>query len=291
MKLFKTKFGEIRSGWVIAAVLILIVIAQLLGASLVPDDGSEESIAVIIGVTSIYCLLTIGGGLLLFKLFYKRSVRQIGLIKKGWLKASLHGLLIGTVSISLVFAVLLLTGQAQTWVDLSRLFSMVTLVNFFSVGFTAFSEELLARGLMMTSLKTTRVKWAILCVPAFIVALIHLLNPGVTLLSLSNTLLASLLFAYMFIKSGALWLPTGFHIGWNFLQGDIFGMNVSGREQLSVFSTTMGPTELLTGGAAGPEGGLLVTLALLLTFTYVKLLVKPSHPSPWTMESDMPLVR
>jgi hypothetical protein len=83
----------------------------------------------------------------------------------------------------------------------------------------------------------------------------------------------------MFIKSGALWLPTGFHIAWNFLQGDVFGMNVSGNEQAAIFSTKMGDNWILTGGSYGLEGGVLVTAVLLLGFMYVRFLVKtPDYP-------------
>lgn len=52
--------------------------------------------------------------------------------------------------------------------------------------------------------------------------LLTILGLGVGLLSLFNTFLAGMLFAYMFIKSGKLWLSSGFHIAWNYFQGDIF---------------------------------------------------------------------
>jgi uncharacterized membrane protein YhaH (DUF805 family) len=61
---FKNKFGEIRSGWTIWAVVIIIVIAQLTGSSLVPDNAMEDNVAVISLVTVVYSLIAIGGGLL-----------------------------------------------------------------------------------------------------------------------------------------------------------------------------------------------------------------------------------
>jgi membrane protease YdiL (CAAX protease family) len=242
-------------------------------------------------VTLIYSFIAIGGGLLLFKLLYKRSFRQIGLISHGSAAGMLHGMAIGIVSMSLVFGCLLLFGQAETTVDVKKLLSATILINFASVGLTAFSEELLARGIIMTALKATRRRYVILCASSLIFSLVHLLNPGATVLSLINTFLAGLFFAYMFMKSGALWLPTGFHLAWNFLQGDVFGMNVSGREQFAVFYTKMGTNKLLTGGNTGPEGGLLVTCALILGFAYVRFVIKAPNYPHWSLGGDLPLTR
>ena len=92
-------------------------------------------------------------------------------------------------------------------------------------------------------------------------------------------------------QAGKLWLPTGYHLAWNFLQGDVFGMNVSGRAQLSAFSTAMGTSELLTGGGAGPEGGLLVTFVRLLGALYVRYVIKTPNEPHRTMDNDLPLKR
>jgi len=289
MRILKNRYGELRSGWAIAAILILIIVAQGTGSSLVPENGADESILMILAVTLVYGLIAIGGGAILFKLLYKRSLRQVGLIPEGWYSGLLHGMGIGAVSMGLVFAALLVTGQAETSFNMARLLSPLLLANLLSVSLTAFSEEFLVRGFMMTALKTTRNKWMILCASSVLFSLVHLLNPWATVLSLTNTFLAGLLFAYMFIKSGKLWLPTGYHLAWNFLQGDVFGMHVSGRAQLSAFDTTMGANQWLTGGASGPEGGLLVTMVLLLGALYVRYAIRPPAQKSWTLDSDMPL--
>ena len=291
MKIFKNQYGELRCGWAIAAVLALIIIAQVAGASMVSENAVSDDIKTIFIVTIVYGAIAIGGGLLLFKLIYNRRLREVGLIREGLGRDLLHGFVIGTVSMTLIFGVLLLTGQAETSFSAEKLFSVVTIANFISVGLTAFSEELLARGFMMTALKTTRKKWAIFCVSSIIFSLVHLLNPGVTALSLINTFLAGLLFAAMFVKSGKLWLSSGFHFAWNFFEGDIFGMNVSGMEQWSVFSTDMGANELLTGGVAGPEGGLIVTVVLIVGFFYILYYVKKTKRPRWTMDGGLPLIR
>ena len=42
--------------------------------------------------TLIYGIIAIGGGIILFKCPYKRSLRQLGLIPEGWHSDLLHGL-------------------------------------------------------------------------------------------------------------------------------------------------------------------------------------------------------
>ena len=78
---------------------------------------------------------------------------------------------------------------------------------------------------------------------------------------------------------------------WNFLQGDIFGLTVSGREAYAVVTTQMAGSNLLAGGSYGVEGGLFVTAVLLLAFVYAKFCIKPTGKAFWTMNSDLPLIR
>ncbi len=291
MFLFKNRYGEPRSGWSVAAAMILLIFGQMVGRGLVPD-GKEDDIIVKIVVTLVYSLITIGGGILLFKLWYRRSARQMGLAKEGWLLDFAHGFGVGALSIGIVFAGLLFSGQAQVMrIDTAKLLSANMLVNFLSVCLFMFSEELITRGYIMTALKTTRNRWVILFASSVIFALAHLMNPGVTPLSLLNIFIVGFLFAYMFIKSGKLWLSTGFHIAWNFFEGDVLGMHVSGFEQAAAVTTRMGTNELITGGIHGPEGGIFVTAILLLGLLYLHFFVKAPNEPAWTMDNNLPMIR
>lgn len=284
MKIFRNSHGEIRSGWIVTAVILLLLMGQLIAGGIVDNSEDEDNILFKILVTGIYSLITIGGGCILFKVIYRCHISEIGLIKKNWLLNVLRGLGAGAIAMGAVFTILLMCGQAEILsVDRDRLLSVSLIVEFISLCFTAFSEELLVRGFIMSALRTTRNMWAVILIPALIFSLFHLLNPGITAISYINTLLGGLLFSYMFIKSGSLWLPTGFHIAWNFLQGDLFGMNVSGNEEAAVFNTQMGSNNIITGGSYGAEGGLVVTLLLLCGFLYVRYLVKHPDSKAWSI--------
>jgi hypothetical protein len=95
----------------------------------------------------------------------------------------------------------------------------------------------------------------------------------------------------MFMKSGMLWLSTGFHVAWNFLLGDILGMKTAGTEQPSVIITEMGNNALLTGLPNGPDGSIFTSCIFLLAILLVHLLIKKPAFNVWTIDSDLPLTR
>jgi hypothetical protein len=72
------------------------------------------------------------------------------------------------------------------------------------------------------------------------------------------------LFSVAYLRTRALWLPLGLHWAWNFFQGEVFSLPVSGirfaKPMLQV--AAVGPA-WFTGGDYGPEGGLAVTVVAL----------------------------
>ncbi len=88
-------------------------------------------------------------------------------------------------------------------------------------------------------------------------------------------MLAGLFLGVGFVLTGELAIPIGLHITWNFFQGNIFGFPVSGSNSgTSLISISQGGPDLLTGGAFGPEAGLIgiltMILGTLLTILYIR---------------------
>jgi hypothetical protein len=87
-----------------------------------------------------------------------------------------------------------------------------------------------------------------------------------------NTI-GALTYVVAYLRSGRVWLPIGMHVTWNFAQGAL-GFPVSGINDYSnvlVHQAATTGSHLLTGGAYGPEAGLVGMLSRLLVLALVVL--------------------
>ena len=120
----------------------------------------------------------------------------------------------------------------------------------------AFHEELTFRGYVYQKLRTWNRGGAILAT-ACVFAAMHGDNAGVTPIALANLLLAGVLLALAYERTGHLWLPIGIHFGWNVVSGPILGYGVSGYVAgATVLTTRAAGAAWITGGAFGIEGSM-----------------------------------
>jgi hypothetical protein len=92
-------------------------------------------------------------------------------------------------------------------------------------------------------------------------SVLHAFNPESSLVSTANLFVAGLILGTGYVLTGSLAIPIGLHITWNISLGNVYGFPVSGLAVPSQFATVVatelaGPA-LWTGGAFGPEAGLL----------------------------------
>jgi membrane protease YdiL (CAAX protease family) len=192
----------------------------------------------------------------------RTSVRSLGLQTRGWLAKLAAGWGLGTVLQLLIFAALGIAGwltvERAGWqpVDLS-----VSIVSWLII---SFNEELSFRGYILQRLAQAWGLPAAVVVSSLIFAMVHVLNPNVQPLAMVNLFAAGLLFACAYLVSRSLWLPIGLHIGWNLAEIHLLGFPGSGvTEPALVRSVVHGP-EVATGGAFGPEGGLVGLVAIVV---------------------------
>ena len=146
----------------------------------------------------------------------------------------------------------------------------------------AYGEELLLRVIFFRILEEwLGTGWA-LAVSAGLFGLLHQANPHATPISTASITLAGALLGAAFAVTRRIWLPAGVHFGWNFLQGGIFGLPVSGYKTAGLLVASLAGPPALSGGTFGVEGSLLsialcaaATVPLLLAAARRRHLVAP----------------
>jgi hypothetical protein len=127
-----------------------------------------------------------------------------------------------------------------------------------------FYEELTFRGYYLLNIKDGMgLRWA-LVFSSIAFALAHTGNPSASWASFAGLVAAGLFLAYARVRTGQLWLPIGLHLGWNFFEGTVFGFPVSGLRPPGILVLSGQGPALITGGAFGPEAGLIVLPAMLV---------------------------
>lgn len=306
MGFWKTKENNVRAVWKLLCVLLsfflfafgsiilfntVISFAYAFFNALSGADVDPQSIAEM--VINNHLLNTFGfilqnfsmifAVILFWKLFEKKPVKDLGLTSlKIHGKDLVYGLLFGAGSMALVFFVLLFTKQINVVNDFSKPnFSWVLLIDLFLMIMVGISEELFSRGYCMSILKKSHILIMFL-VPNIIFALLHSFNSNIGILPLINLFLVGLLFSVMFYLRGNIWMPIGYHITWNYFQGSVFGLPVSGMDSNGLYTSNLVSDNIFNGGAFGPEGGLLVTILILASIALVFFLNKKKTPIDYT---------
>jgi len=208
---------------------------------------------------------------LAMRFFERAHLTAIGL---GWNKASIRNLLVGLAggagSACLVLAGPVVVGLARFQPvpgadPHARTFVFVIVILLFG----AIGEEMLFRGYAFQSMIALLGPAATILPVGVLFGIMHAWNLGVTPIGIVNTSLWGVLLGYAFVRSGDLWLPIGLHLGWNWML-PVFGVNLSGfTMDLTGYALDWKIGPLWSGGAYGPEGGLLTSGVVVLLFVYL----------------------
>ena len=143
------------------------------------------------------------------------------------------------------------------------------LLALFLVGFMiqGMSEEMLCRSYLMVSVARGWPLWAAATLNSLLFSLLHLGNSNVSVIALINIFLFGLFASLLTLRRGSIWMVGALHSAWNFAQGNLFGIPVSGIRGLPsplVSTPSQGGWQtLINGGLFGLEGGLAATVILL----------------------------
>ena len=126
------------------------------------------------------------------------------------------------------------------------------------------AEELVTRGYMMGAIRDRYNVWVAAAVNSLFFGALHLLNPGITVLSFVNVVAVGFALSVVMIKLESLWFCVAMHTAWNFSQSIFFGLPNSGIvSEGSFFHLDAARDSVLYSAAFGVEGAITTTLVLL----------------------------
>jgi len=220
-------------------------------------------------------LALLGAFKIMTRVFERKPLGVVGLtFHPSWAKELCMGLGIGSVmmvSVSVAEAFLALARFAPNPLPAETEAAYgggLFLILFLS----ATNEELVFRGYPFQKLVESLGPAGAVAVGSVFFGLVHLGNPDHTVFSTLNTMLMGIPLCIAYLRTRALWMPVGIHFAWNYVEGFIFGLPVSGfRFPAPLLSPRVHGSDWLTGSAYGPEGGLICTIVVVAAGAFLFL--------------------
>ena len=270
---------RLRAGWrLFIQTLLLFVFGIIVSFAGLLFSGSG-SIASIWG--QILNLAVITGSVYVARRWLdKRSFESLGFkLNQQALVDILAGVGITFVQMGFIYVVMLglgwLTFSGFAW-QFDSINVVITNVATFLVVFifVGWNEELLSRGYHLQTIASgINLFWGVV-ISSAVFGLLHLGNPNATWVSAAGIFFAGIYLAFGYTRTKQLWLPIGLHIGWNFFEGVGFGFPVSGLDIYPLLRIDVTGPVLWTGGAFGPEAGLIVLPSLIVGGILIYLYTK-----------------
>lgn len=235
----------------IAVVIGTVSVAYALVATLMPGTLPETRVLVVDLVASVGLILA-----------YKLVIARLGddkrdeLPLRGAARETAIGLGYGFVLFTLIVAVAALLGvyRIEGFGGTGGLPSALIAATLFP----AISEEIFFRGIVFRWIERFAGTWAGLIASSALFGAAHLANPAATWTSTVFVAVeAGILLGGAYMLTRDLWLPIGLHAAWNFTQGGIFGVPVSGLPESGLINSTLRGPDLLSGGPFGLEASVI----------------------------------
>lgn len=169
----------------------------------------------------------------------------------GWLVGM--GIMLAAAALMALFGAYRITGMNEAVNLLTPLIVLGVL--------PGINEEIIFRGVLFRVIEDGLGTWFALALSGLLFGAAHLANPNATWwTSLAIAIEAGLLLGLAYAWTRSLWFCMGLHAAWNFTQGPLLGIAVSGIELKGwLQASTQGPM-LLSGGEFGAEASLLTVV-------------------------------
>lgn len=194
-----------------------------------------------------------------------RKLHTMGFYKQGAVKQYAVGAAVGFVMFSAVVGINILLGgvRFEGLQGFSVTSVLLVLGGFLLQGM---SEEVICRGFMLTSALRHHKVWIAVLINSVVFGAAHLSNDGFNLFAMVNIVLFGAFMSLYMLRTGSIWGACAIHSIWNFVQGNFYGMPVSGIDSGDTIfrcSLTAGQ-DFVNGGAFGAEAGIATTIVLAL---------------------------
>ena len=286
-QVFINSAGRLRSGWrLLIFILIFVILSIFFGAvtkktfevavKFVPSSGLARYLENFT-FRLIFLIVALLAGFICTRFLEGLPWRALGLwFHARWARDFLLGSVIGIVSLALATAIATAGGGLSFTISPRAALVQVAQTLIFSALLfilAALAEEALFRGYPLQTLTRANLAWLAVFLTSVPFAAIHLRNPNVAAgFTFINTALAGVWLAVAYLRTRSLWFPLGVHWAWNWALGSLFGLPVSGINDLAphplLRGTDLGPA-WLTGGSYGIEGGLACTITLIVSTIFI----------------------
>jgi uncharacterized protein len=278
----------VRAGW--RAAVFAVVLAALVGgeiwllARLQPPWLRPEAqlSAGLVALNELMLLLPVLAATVVMTSLEGRSILSCGLAGARSGRRLAGGLLAGIAALSLLMALLLASGHAETtWSGLSTRQIVADLFGWLGVCLlVGLTEEAAFRGYLQQALSRGMGFWPAALVTSLVFGLLHVVNAHESIIGIANVCGAGLIFCLGLQRTGSLWWSIGFHAGWDFSENFLYGTHDSGQSCAGALLDTLphGPA-WLSGGLAGPEGSLFGLGVELLVAGGMFLVLRPQPRS------------
>ncbi|NEE36450.1 CAAX amino terminal protease self- immunity [Streptomyces sp. ADI98-12] len=240
----------------LAVLVVLFLLVTGLAAGMRSVAGDNPVLSLTFGVAAAVIALAVYAAAVRF--LEQRPVSELD--TTGAVPTLRRGALVGLGLFTATLALIALSGGYGTrgGVSVGGAFTVLGMM----VG-VAVVEEILFRGIVFRLVEQLTGTLGALAVSGVLFGALHLVNSGATVWgALAIAVEAGLMLGAAYAATRTLWLPIGLHLGWNFAVSGVFGVTVSGNQDMpaGLFHSVLSGPAAITGGDFGPEASVFAIL-------------------------------
>ncbi|MFE7931934.1 CPBP family intramembrane glutamic endopeptidase [Streptomyces sp. NPDC057456] len=258
----------------LAVMVVLFILVTGLAAGMRSIAGDNPVLSLLFGAVAAAIALTVYAAAVRF--LEQRPVSELDTADAAY--GLRRGTLVGLGLFAATLALIALFGGYDTkgGVSVAGAFTILGMMAGIAV-----VEEILFRGIVFRLIEQLTGTRGALAISGVLFGALHLVNPGATVWgALAIAIEAGLMLGAAYAATRTLWLPIGLHLGWNFALSGIFGVTVSGNEDMPaglLHGVLSGPTAI-TGGDFGPEASVFAILVCTIpTVMFLRSAKRSGH--------------